>query len=430
MMKRPRILAACAELPWPVDSGHKLVSLNDLRYLSEFFDIDALNLLPSRVSDDKLREALDALKERLPAVRFHEPVRHDISGVHSVFAKGIQLLRSFVAGVPYIISKYRNQQYSNRVRDLIKQNNYSAILVESTPLSFLFTDVPEIFSQGLPVVFRAHDMLSETIGKFGAGERAGLGSMVARIEAMRTRKFEERVWRSSTIIAPVTQRLTTLIGEHLGVNGQGKMLYLPVVTELKRTPESVRDVGSGLVLYVGTVHYPPNLQGLKWFIDNVWPRVISRRPDARFRVIGKGGHLLENSDASVEILDYVANLDMHYAEADVLVVPLFSGSGIRLKILESFALGIPVVSTTEGYLGLDLTPDEELLAADEAPMFANALLKILSSGEERARLRKNSAEFVQRYHGVEGMRSAVRDIGRRLLPGFEEGVGMTGGGRE
>ncbi len=430
MMKRPRILAACAELPWPVDSGHKLVSLNDLRYLSEFFDIDALNLLPSRISDDKLREGLNALRERLPAVRFHEPVRHDISGVHSAFAKGVQLLRSFVAGVPYIISKYRNQQYSDRVRDLIKQNNYAAILVESTPLSFLFTDVPEIFSQGLPVVFRAHDMLSETIVKFGAGERAGVGSMVARIEAMRTRKFEERVWQLSTIIAPVTQRLTTLIGGHLGVNGQGKMLYLPVVTEMMRTPESVQDVASGLVLYVGTVHYPPNLQGLRWFLDNVWPRVISCRPDARFRIIGKGGHLLENSNASVEILDYVESLDAHYSEANVLVVPLFSGSGIRLKILESFSWGIPVVSTTEGYLGLDLTPGEELLAADGEQPFADAVLSILDSADERSRLRKNSAEFVQRYHGVKGMRSAVRDIGGRLLSGFEERVEMPGGGHE
>jgi glycosyltransferase involved in cell wall biosynthesis len=428
-MTRPKILAACAELPWPIDSGHKLVSLNDLRYLSESFDIDALNLLPSRVSDEELQVALDALRELLPAVQFHEPVRHDISGAHSVFAKGIQLLRSFAAGIPYIISKYRNREYSDRVRDLITQNKYSAIFVESTPLSFLFADVPEIFSNDLPVIFRAHDMLSETIVKFGAGERTRISSIVARIEAKRTRKFEEHVWHLSTIIAPVTQRLTTLIGDNLGDNNRSKMLYLPVVTEMKQLADSLCNSGSGLVLYVGTVHYPPNLQGLRWFLDHVWPDVIKLRPDARFRVIGKGGHLLAKTDISVEILDYVENLDAHYSEADALIVPLFSGSGIRLKILESFARGIPVISTTEGYLGLDVTPGEELLAADEPSLFANEIIKVLGSSEERTRLRKNSMQFIQCYHGVEGMRGAIKHIGQRLLLPIVKDTAMEGGKR-
>jgi glycosyltransferase involved in cell wall biosynthesis len=168
---------------------------------------------------------------------------------------------------------------------------------------------------------------------------------------------------------------------------------------------------------------------LRWFLDHVWPDVIKLRPDARFRVIGKGGHLLAKTDISVEILDYVENLDAHYSEADALIVPLFSGSGIRLKILESFARGIPVISTTEGYLGLDVTPGEELLAADEPSLFANEIIKVLGSSEERTRLRKNSMQFIQCYHGVEGMRGAIKHIGQRLLLPIVKDTAMEGGKR-
>lgn len=407
-MKRPRLFAACAELPWPTDSGHKLVSMNDLRYLSEVYDIDALNYVSTRLPADSVRRALDALGERLPAVRFLEPVRHDITGKHGRWDKGLQLLRSLFAGIPYIVSKYRNGEYAERVRRQLAENDYAAVLIESTPLSYLFREVPEIARR--PVIFRAHDMLSETIDKFGAGGQGGIDASVARMEATRTRKFEEGVWAASTVIAPVTQRLTSLIAERTGRSQMDGVIYLPVVAEPGRAPEMVPDTGSNLVLYVGTVHYPPNLQGLQWFLANVWPLIVESNPRARFRIIGKGGSLLGEQPSSVEVLDYVDSLTDHYAAADVLVVPLFSGSGIRLKILEAFAHGIPVVSSTEGYLGLDVVPGEQLLVADEPGSYAQAVVEVLASRDKRMELRRRSAEFLRVCHGEDRMRQAVGQL--------------------
>lgn len=408
-MTRPRLLAACAELPWPADSGHKLVSLNDLRYLSEVFDIDAINFVSNSVPDSKIRESLAKLQGLLPSVRFLPPVRHDIAAAHGKISKGLQLLRAVAMGIPYIVSKYRNQTYADRVLALVRSNNYEGILIESTPLSFLLLDVPEIQAQ-LPVLFRAHDVLSETIDKFGTGEGLSLASLFANWEAKRTRHYEERVWKSSEIIAPVTSRLTAMISGRVQTTADTRVTYLPVVTEPVIRGAFQCDSEDGVVLYVGTVHYPPNLQGLQWFIQKVWPLILQRRPQSRFRIIGKGGYLLGTQHASVEILDYVESLDAHYEQASAIVVPLFSGSGIRLKILESFAHGVPVVSTTEGYLGLDVTPGDQLRAADTPSLFATELLEVLGSAEERARLRTRSLDYLQEFHGVGQMRTAVRSL--------------------
>jgi glycosyltransferase involved in cell wall biosynthesis len=343
-------------------------------------------------------------------------VRHDIGGAHGRGKKLLRLIRSWRQGLPYIVSNYRNPAYVAVLRKQIAAERYDAVLVESTPLSYLFSDVPEL-SDSVPVIFRAHDMLSETIDKFGEGEGMRPSAVVARVEAARTRRFERRVWAQSTVIAPVTRRLCHLIASALPTNLPARIVYLPVVSERRDRIRPGVSGGNPVVLYVGTVHYPPNFQGLEWFLEKVWPSVLKEVPSARLRIIGKGGALLRSEDPTVEVLDYVEDLDEHYAAADALVVPLFSGSGIRLKILEAFSHSVPVVSTTEGYLGLDIVAGDHLLAADTREDFAAAVLSLLSSASLRDRLRHSSAQFLEEYHGAALMADAGAQLKAAIQPG-------------
>jgi glycosyltransferase involved in cell wall biosynthesis len=144
------------------------------------------------------------------------------------------------------------------------------------------------------------------------------------------------------------------------------------------------------LLSVATMHYPPNAEALRWFRDLVWPRIRAAHPAASVDVAGPRppDDLTQwgLADERARVHGYVADLAPLYRTAAVFIVPLHSGSGVRVKILEAMARGIPVVSTTVGAAGLDLRHGEHLLIADTPDQFAKAVLTLLHDPAQRAAL--------------------------------------------
>jgi len=137
----------------------------------------------------------------------------------------------------------------------------------------------------------------------------------------------------------------------------------------------------------GLISYSPNREGAKWFIDSVLPIVRESIPDIRFAVAGAGSEQLQAFDPRIECLGRIPAMEPFLINVDVAVVPLLAGGGTRIKIIEAWAHGIPVVSTTIGIHGLDPRPGENALVADTPQDFANAIVQALSDTELRGRLR-------------------------------------------
>jgi polysaccharide biosynthesis protein PslH len=155
---------------------------------------------------------------------------------------------------------------------------------------------------------------------------------------------------------------------------------------------------------VGLFHYGPNQDGARFFVRDVLPRVRSRIPDATVRFVGRhDGHLGDLDQAEgVELTGEVEDVPTELAHARVAIVPLRAGSGTRLKVLEAFACRVPVVSTSLGCEGLELTPDRDLLVADEPAAFADACIRLLSDDQLHDRVTADArALFQSRYRWVD-----------------------------
>jgi glycosyltransferase involved in cell wall biosynthesis len=131
------------------------------------------------------------------------------------------------------------------------------------------------------------------------------------------------------------------------------------------------------LVFVGTMHYDPNAEGLRWFLDRVWPRVRQLRPAARLRVVGRNAdqrNLPFACRTGVELVGQVPQVHPYFHQAAVSIVPLLSGMGTRIKILESLACGRPVVATHIGAEGLnDLDQSHGLSRADPPDRFARCV---------------------------------------------------------
>lgn len=170
-----------------------------------------------------------------------------------------------------------------------------------------------------------------------------------------------------------------------------------------------QDAADLRVLFVGDFHYPPNRQGMQWFLDQVWPLVTAAHPDAELQLVGAGGSAhFAPSPAGVRILDRVEDLAPLLRRAVVNIAPILGGTGSRMKILEAWAHGCPVVSTTRGADGLDFRDGDNLIVADAPEDFASAITTIHRDPGVRHRLVRGGRSTFEADHSQDRISRVVQ----------------------
>ncbi|MGE0227705.1 MAG: glycosyltransferase [Dehalococcoidia bacterium] len=173
---------------------------------------------------------------------------------------------------------------------------------------------------------------------------------------------------------------------------------VPNAVRLPVPPPSPRTTHPFTFLFVGTMGYAPNLDAVRWFTRRIWPRVHARagRP-VLFRVVGPPPETDLSAVArlpGVRVAGPVPDVTPEYGDADAVVVPLRAGGGTRIKALEAFAHGRPVVSTTIGVEGIEATPGRDLLVADDPDAFADACLRLIDDPALGAAIATSAARLV------------------------------------
>ena len=154
------------------------------------------------------------------------------------------------------------------------------------------------------------------------------------------------------------------------------------------------------VVFFGLLSTFPNIDGVLFFLREIWPRIAAERPQARCKIIGARppASVAQQAGPRVEITGFVEDLRPHLAAAAMLVVPLRLGGGTRLKIVEGMAMGKPIVSTALGAEGIEAAPERDLLIADEPSEFATAVVRLLDDPALAARLGGSARRLaVERY---------------------------------
>lgn len=172
-----------------------------------------------------------------------------------------------------------------------------------------------------------------------------------------------------------------------------------------------------VVLFFGLLASVPNVDGLRYFVRDIWPRVRAARSSAKFLIVGArpAPELRTLEGSGVTIVGPVDDLRPYLANAAAVVVPLRLGSGTRLKILESWAMARPVVSTSLGAEGLDSVPGRDLLIADDPDAFAAAVLRILNEPELAMRLGAAGRTLVSESYSWQGTAETLATFFRQAV---------------
>lgn len=369
-----RILAVSSQVPWPLDRGGHIRTYHVLKGLARAFAV-------TLVAGD--HEEATAAVDRLAAAGVTcVPVR---LSPRRTATELIRAARCALEGVPYVLYGRHDR---HRMRRAV------AAAAASTPFDVLYLDhLDSLLFAGhagrRPVVFDMHNVYSLLVARRAAEERLSVTRVYLRREAVLLATMERRAAGLASAVFAVSEQERC----HFAGLGAPRAFLIPNGVDCAAHASAGRtpDQQAPLVVFIGTMSWLPNASAARYLCTHVLPEVRRALPAARVRIVGRDAPdeilALARTDG-VEVVGRVPDIAPHLAEASVLAVPLDAGGGTRLKIIEAFAAGLPVVSTAVGCEGIDATDGEHLLVA-ERERFAGALIRILSDGALAARLADN-----------------------------------------
>lgn len=216
-----------------------------------------------------------------------------------------------------------------------------------------------------------------------ARREPGIRAQVLRYEARRFRRHLLQLLPQYSAAICVS----TLEADELRAVTTMPVSAIPVAVDTSALHPAPEQPGPPRLLFTGTLSYPPNVEGIRWFADRVWPLVRRRLNAAELVIVGRDptpAVLALNDREGVSVVGPVPDMAPYFAQAHVVIVPILTGAGIRVKIVEAMAAGRAIVSTTLGCQGLPyLELQRHLLVADDPDDFASAAVRLLKDDGQR-----------------------------------------------
>ena len=202
-------------------------------------------------------------------------------------------------------------------------------------------------------------------------------------EVLATKKRELEVYKSADVTIAVSQ------DDYLLLSGVDKLRKIFLIPNIVRQVSRMEGIRPPLVIFIGCYAWSPNPDAVKWFVSDIWPDILKARPDAEFYIIGSQPTkeiLSIDVVQGVTVIGYVPDTAPYYSKAAVAIAPLRFGGGMKGKVNEAMAHGVPVVSTSIGAQGFQVINYKHMIIADDPEGFANGVLKLLNDADYQQRM--------------------------------------------
>ncbi|TEU11949.1 MAG: glycosyltransferase [Anaerolineales bacterium] len=373
------VLLLTQVLPYPPDSGPKVKTWNVLKYLAQHHEVTLVSFVRGDQSAD-----VPHLQRCCRAV-------HTVPMTRGAAGDAWYMTRSLLTGQPFLMVRDDRAAMRELVDWLAAEQRFDVAHADQLNMAQYATRVSEAFK-----VFDAHNTLWLLYKRLWQTMKPGLRKLLLGRDWRLLKEYEGRVCRQFDAVLAVSEEDKAALSEAAGCPVDAKVIPIAVDTEevaLIERPDPTH------VLHIGTMYWPPNIDGVLWFIHEVWPLIRERKPGVQFDVVGSRPPreiiALGGDERGINVTGYVPVPTPYLQRAALMVVPLRAGGGMRVKILNAMAQGLPIVSTTLGYEGIAVTPGEDILVGDTPEEFAAAVLHLLEDANLAACLAANGRRLAE-----------------------------------
>lgn len=385
-----RILFLTTESPFPLDSGGKIRTYNLLKGIKTNFEIDLVCFSESEVSS-KYKSELSRVCDNSYIIKKIYTNKKS----KKVFLKNI--CRSFFKNKPFIIEKFHDKSYINTIKELLSKNTYEAVIIDhlsiATYIKYLDGKIKVILSQ--------HNCEYLILKRTYENEKNPIKKLYLFNEWKKTERYEKKICSQvNTVVALTEEDKSYLVDKNYNGNN---IEIIPISIEINYRKKNYRSKVHNL-LFMGTMSWYPNEQGILWFLENVWLDLQDRFPDVNLYIVGKNPSdkiYKYNESKNITVTGYVEDINQYIELCDVAIIPLFIGGGMRVKVLECMAKGIPCISTTIGSEGIAYKNKENIMIADNEKEFINNIQYYNENSDQIIKIKENAFDLIQQYYSVE-----------------------------
>jgi glycosyltransferase involved in cell wall biosynthesis len=383
---------------FPADAGGKIRTGNILRGLKESGQFDITLLSPA--TPEQQREWQGELDRQC-----HRFIGWAPSAARPRWQRAPDLLSS----LPINVAADRTPAAVEAVEKLLAAEAFDVVVFDFVHAAVL----RPANLKGATVCF-THNVEAEIFERHAKTAASAPLRWLWASQAAKMRRFEREALASFTRVVAVSER----DAKKFAADGLTTARAIPTGVDLDFFSWQTPADGSPTVVFTGSMDWEANVDGIRFYIEEVWPLVRAKVPNAQLRVVGKNppASLVQRNVQGVSFTGFVDDVRDHVRDAQAFVIPLRVGGGTRIKAFEAMAMGLPVVSTTIGIEGLDVDDGTHFLRADGAEALASATLKLIADGTLRLKLSRAARELVEARFGH---RVAADVFGQILLEAVE-----------
>lgn len=388
-----KILMLTPQLPYPPQQGTSLRNYHVIRGLSVHHQVTLLSFLEVEQTADPAAIAplsqLCTYIETIPA-----PTRTSYQ----------RLKQLLITRLPDMAHRLYSPMFNVALRRLLTETDFDIVQVEGIELARTI-EIIRVTSRAR-IVFDNHNAETELQRRnFLTDLRTPsrwLAAVYSWLQIGRLRRFEQWACQMADAVTVVSQpdqhNLEFLIGSH-----SSPITAIPNCLDVFEISQASEKQDTALqydLVFSGKMDYRPNVDAVLWFVEQIWPLVLQKRPNSTLVIVGQKPHpRLERlqSQTGITLTGWVENVQPYLTGAKVFVMPFRIGSGTRLKLIEAMAAGKAIVSTPVGIEGFPARHGQELLLAETAKEFATAVLYLLNHADEREKLGSTARQFAQQY---------------------------------
>lgn len=390
-----KILFLTNKLPYPPKDGGSIATLNMITGLSGAgHEITCLSL--------------NTVKHNFPIEKIPESLSQKISflGIHcdSSIRPFRMLFNLLFSKVPYIAERFNKPEFREKLSQLLREEKFDIVQLEG-PYVGHFQETLIRESAAL-ISFRAHNVEHRIWERKADNENRPLRKWYLKNMAGRLKHFEWQVAEKSdclVCISPLDERSFI----EMGINKP--IITIPTGLDLEDYPPSELP-GDPSVFFIGALDWLPNQEGLGWFLDNVLEPLHEKVPELIFHVAGRNAPKSFEKMLSGKQVIYHGEVEDSKAfmmSHRIMIAPLFTGSGIRIKILEAMALGRPVVTTPIGIEGIPAGNEKEVMVSSDPEVFKEQVITLIRKEDEAQNLLKAGRKLIQENFDTFGLSTRI-----------------------
>ncbi len=356
-----RILQLCLRSPFPPRDGGAIAMERIARSLvnaNTKVDVLAFNTLKHHVDINSIPAGYKDI---------FNPEFVDLDASLNVW----DALMNLTKGKSYNITRFDNPSMHIKLKSILSINHYDCVLIESL---FMMPYVETIRSNSKAVVvYRAHNIENLIWKRLTKQSDFILKKLYLNSLADRLECYEYGILNEVDAIVPLTEQDASWFRN---AGYKGPLHIVPVGVSVEDYAIQGEAKHSKIAFHLGSMDWMPNVEGVQWLLDHVWPQVVKKVPEAKLHIAGKGmpQSIFCRASDNILVSGYVDDLLHFFNGKQLMLVPLFSGSGMRVKIIEGMAAGRTIISTSVGAEGIEYTDGLNILIADDPDLFADHIV--------------------------------------------------------